>query len=184
MRGVPRLHVLHGAASAKMPAMTTAVTSAAAPPSTVRGILFMLAAGLTFVLMDAGGKHMTQSLPVMEVVWGRYLFHLLALPLFLGGARMRDALRSARPGLQILRSWLLLGSTFFFFLAIKYIPLADATAIGFVGPLFLTALSVPLLGEHVGIRRWTAVSIGFPISVAASWITSRRGRCGSAASRR
>lgn len=162
MTAVPRLHVRWGTTSAKMPAMTTAVTSTAAgAPSTVRGILFMLAAGLTFVLMDAGGKHMTQSLPVMEVVWGRYLFHLLALPLFLGGARMRDALRSARPGLQILRSWLLLGSTFFFFLAIKYIPLADATAIGFVGPLFLTALSVPLLGEHVGIRRWTAVSIGF-----------------------
>ncbi len=60
-----------------------------------------------------------------------------------------------------MRSSLLLGSTVFFFLAVKHIPLADATAIGFVSPLLVTGLSVPLLGEQVGIRRWIAVIIGF-----------------------
>lgn len=164
MAGVPRMHVRAIPASAKMPAMTSIATSTAGAGSAaghLRGILLMLAAGFIFVLMDATGKHLAQSLPVIEVVWGRYFFHLLALPLFLGGVGLRAALRSARPGLQIVRSGLLLGSTFFFFLAVKYIPLADATAIGFVGPLFLTALSVPFLGEHVGVRRWTAVVIGF-----------------------
>jgi drug/metabolite transporter (DMT)-like permease len=100
-------------------------------------------------------------LPVLEIAWGRYLFHLAVLPLFLGGQTLRSSFRSTRPGLQILRSSFLLGSTVFFFLAVKYIPLADATAIGFVSPLLVTGLSVPILGEHVGVRRWIAVIIGF-----------------------
>jgi len=97
----------------------------------------------------------------MEIAWGRYLFHLAVLPLFLGGQSLRSAFRSTRPGLQILRSALLLGSTVFFFVAVKYIPLANATAIGFISPLLVTALSVPILGERVGVRRWAAVVIGF-----------------------
>lgn len=137
------------------------IAVAAPAPSHFRGILLLLASGLGFVLMDATGKHLTASLPVVEIAWGRYLFHLLALPLFLGGQRLRPALRSVRPGLQILRSALLLASTVCFFLAVKYIPLADATAIGFVAPLLTTALSVALLGEQVGLRRWAAVVVGF-----------------------
>src|SRR5690606_29043989 len=95
-----------------------------------------------------------------QIVWARYIFHLLALPLLIGGGSWLAVLRSTRPGLQILRSGFLLGSTFFFFLAVKYIPLATATAIGFVGPLLVTALSVPLLKEKVGLRRWAAVIVG------------------------
>jgi drug/metabolite transporter (DMT)-like permease len=145
-----------------MTATTTAQTAIAAPAANhLRGILLMLGVGLSFTVLDATAKHLTQSLPVMEVAWGRYLFHLAVLPLFLGGQTLRSAFRSARPGLQILRSSLLLGSTVFFFLAVKHIPLADATAIGFVSPLLVTALSVPLLREPVGIRRWIAVIVGF-----------------------
>jgi drug/metabolite transporter (DMT)-like permease len=148
-----------------MTATTTGQTAIAAPPAPaanhLRGILLMLGVGLTFTILDATAKHLTQSLPVLEIAWGRYLFHLAVLPLFLGGQSLRSAFRSARPGLQILRSTLLLGSTVFFFLAVKHIPLADATAIGFVSPLLVTSLSVPILGEQVGIRRWIAVIIGF-----------------------
>jgi drug/metabolite transporter (DMT)-like permease len=137
----------------------------AAPTATdatsVRGILLMLTAGLSFVLMDATAKHLSQTYPVVQVVWARYLFHMLTLPLFFGGLRWGSVVRTPRLGLQLLRSLLLLGSTFFFFLAVKHIPLATATAIGFVGPLLVTALSVPLLGETVGPRRWAAVLLGF-----------------------
>jgi drug/metabolite transporter (DMT)-like permease len=143
-----------------MTASTTTTTGAPAAGH-LRGILLMLAAGVGFVIMDATGKHLTASLSISEITWGRCLFHMLALPLFLGGRHLGSALRSARPGLQLVRSALLFGSTFFFFWGVKYIPLADATAIGFVTPLLLTALSVPLLGERVGLRRWTAVAIGF-----------------------
>jgi drug/metabolite transporter (DMT)-like permease len=126
-----------------------------------RGILLMMAAGFGFTLMDASAKYLAQRFPVVEVAWGRYLFHALALPLIVsryGGFAM---VRSSRLWLQLLRSLLLLGSTVFFWFAIKFIPLADATAIGFVGPLILTALSVPFLKEKVGPRRWAAVGVGF-----------------------
>jgi drug/metabolite transporter (DMT)-like permease len=63
--------------------------------------------------------------------------------------------------LQLGRSLAVVLSSAFFVGAIKFIPLADATAINFVAPLLVTALSAPLLGEKVGVRRWTAVAIGF-----------------------
>jgi drug/metabolite transporter (DMT)-like permease len=145
-----------------MTATTTARTALATPTANhLRGILLMLGVGFSFTVLDATAKHLTQTLPVMEIAWGRYLFHLAVLPLFLGGQSLRSAFRSTRPGLQILRSAFLLGSTVFFFVAVKYIPLANATAIGFISPLLVTALSVPILGERVGVRRWAAVVIGF-----------------------
>jgi drug/metabolite transporter (DMT)-like permease len=135
------------------------------PPSparqSFRGILLMMAAGFGFTLMDAVAKYLAQSFPVIEVAWGRYLFHALALPLIVGRYGGFATVRSNRLWLQLLRSLLLLGSTVFFWYAVKFIPLADATAIGFVGPLILTALSVPFLKEKVGPRRWAAVAVGF-----------------------
>jgi len=135
------------------------------PPSparhSFRGILLMMAAGFGFTLMDAVAKYLAQSFPVIEVAWGRYLFHALVLPLIVGRYGGFATVRSNRLWLQLLRSFLLLGSTVFFWFAVKFIPLADATAIGFVGPLILTALSVPFLKEKVGRRRWAAVVVGF-----------------------
>jgi drug/metabolite transporter (DMT)-like permease len=139
----------------------TAATSLDAASGHLRGVLLTLAAGFVFVILDATGKQLTASLSISEITWGRCLFHMLALPLFLGGQSLRQTLHAARPGLQLVRSALLLGSTFFFFWGVKYLPLADATAVGFVTPLLVTGLSVPLLGERVGFRRWTAVAIGF-----------------------
>jgi len=111
--------------------------------------------------MDATGKALTADYSVWQISWARYLFHLAILPLLLQGQRPAAVLRSARPKLQLQRSACLLGATLFFFLAVKYIPLAEATAIGFVSPLLVAAFSVPLLGEKVGPRRWAAVVIGF-----------------------
>lgn len=121
----------------------------------------MVLSGLLFVVMDATAKYLSAEYPVAQIVWARYVFHLLTLPLLIGRGSWLAVVRTRRLGLQLLRSLLLLGATFFFFLAVKYIPLATATAIGFVGPLFVTALSVPLLGEKVGPRRWAAVVFGF-----------------------
>lgn len=132
-----------------------------ASPNIVHGILLMMLAGFLFVVMDTTAKYLSGGYAVAQIVWARYIFHLLTLPVLIGGGSWLAVLRTRRPGLQVLRSLLLLGSTFFFFLAVKYIPLATATAIGFVGPLLVTALSVPLLKEKVGVRRWAAVIIGF-----------------------
>ena len=69
--------------------------------------------------------------------------------------------RSKRPGLQLLRSCFMLGANACFFLAIRTMALVEATAIVFCGPLFVTLLSIPLLGERVGLRRISAVVVGF-----------------------
>lgn len=127
----------------------------------VKGILLMLTAGALFVCLDAVGKYLTADYPVVEITWARFFFHLLLFPLLLGAGRWRLVLRTNRVGLHIVRSLLLVGANFLFFLAVKFIPLADANALGFVSPLMLVAFSVLLLGERVGPRRWVAVAVGF-----------------------
>ncbi len=126
-----------------------------------RGITFVLLSIVFFVSLDSTAKFMTGSLDPMQVVWGRYIFSVLLLPFLMGPRRLRLAVRSKRPWLQLLRGALLAATTATFFTAIKYIPLADAIAIGFVSPLLATALAIPILGEKVGVRRWSAIAIGF-----------------------
>lgn len=124
------------------------------------GIGLLVFAELLFATMDTAGKHLTQELPVGMVVWGRYAFHLAFMLPFLLRRRPSELFRVHRLGLVLLRGAQLLAGTVCFLTAVSYIPLADAVAIGFVAPLFVVALSVPLLGEKVGPRRWTAVLVG------------------------
>ncbi|WP_207477783.1 DMT family transporter [Arenibaculum pallidiluteum] len=125
-----------------------------------RGIMLMLLAVLGWVAMDTIGKTLVGwGIPVWQVTWARYAFHLAAmLPFVLAG---RVNVRTTRPGLQVTRSLLLLVVTFLVYTALRFLPLATVNAIGFLTPLLITALSVPLLRERVGIRRWLAVAAGF-----------------------
>jgi drug/metabolite transporter (DMT)-like permease len=127
----------------------------------LRGILLMLSAMFMFVMIDAVAKYLAKDLPVMQIVWARSVFALLLTPLLLRGRRLSSLMATRRPGVQLLRSGFQFVSTIIFFTALKYIPLADAIAIAFVSPLIITALSVPMLGEKVGVRRWLAVVVGF-----------------------
>lgn len=124
------------------------------------GIGLLVFAELLFATMDTAAKHLSGEMPVGMVVWGRYAFHLAFMLPFLIRRHPADVLRINRIGLVLFRGVQLLAGTTCFFTAIRYIPLADAVAIGFVAPLFVVALSVPLLGERVGPRRWMAVLIG------------------------
>jgi drug/metabolite transporter (DMT)-like permease len=65
------------------------------------------------------------------------------------------------PGMHLLRGILVLVTTFTFFAGLRYLPLADCIVIAFAAPIFVTALSGPLLREKVGWRRWSAVAVGF-----------------------
>ena len=125
-----------------------------------RGIYWMLLTTGLFTSLDATAKYLAQDYPVPQVLWARFSFHLLFVAAFLG-TRLSVTLRSERLGLQLLRSLLMLVTTGMFFFAVGSLPLADVVAIMFVGPLFVTALSVPLLGDYVGPRRWAAVAVGF-----------------------
>ncbi|SMF40613.1 Permease of the drug/metabolite transporter (DMT) superfamily [Tistlia consotensis] len=125
-----------------------------------QGILWMLLAICLFVSMDATAKYLSQDYAVPQIVWARYLFHVLLVCLVLN-RRLPRLARSGRLGLQLLRSLLLVATTGCFFLALSLMPLANASAIMLVAPLVVTGLSVPLLGEPVGVRRWCAVVVGF-----------------------
>ena len=110
---------------------------------------------------DAMVKQFSDRYPLHEIVFVRAAVAIafsLAMLRFEGGLR---ALRTRRPGAHIARGLCLVVANMAFFLALAAIPLADTTALFFVAPLFITLLSVPFLGERVGIRRFSAVAVGF-----------------------
>jgi drug/metabolite transporter (DMT)-like permease len=111
--------------------------------------------------MNAAVKLLTAHYPVMQIVWARFTGHLVVMLLIFLPRDGRRLFATRRPDIQIGRSLLMLASNLVFVMAIGRVPLATASAIGFTAPLLVTALSVPLLGEHVGWRRWSAVLVGF-----------------------
>jgi drug/metabolite transporter (DMT)-like permease len=127
----------------------------------LRGILLMCAGVAMFPFMNAAVKLLGARYPVTEIVWARFTGHLVVMLVVFLPHYGRRLLATRRPGVQIARSLLMLVSNMMFVVAIARVPLATASAIGFTSPLIVTALSVPLLRENVGIRRWSAVLIGF-----------------------
>jgi len=127
----------------------------------LRGILLMCLGVLLFPFLNASAKALTAHYPMPMIVWARFAGHfLVVLIAFLPTSGWR-IFHTRRPLLQIGRSLALMSSTALFVTAIGSVPLATASAIGFTAPLMVTALSVPLLGESVGPRRWSAVAVGF-----------------------
>ena len=151
-------------------------------------ILQAVGAVVLFSVSDAMAKVLRVSLPAAEVAWLRYMT-FAAFAAVLAARNGLPALRSRRPGLQVLRGVTLVGSAAFFIAGLGRLPLAEAAAISFISPAFITALSIPFLGEVVGIRRWAAVLAGllgvlivirpgggalqaaalFPLASAACW---------------
>ena len=128
-----------------------------------RGIVLMIAGSLVVPCLDASAKLLTErhGLSPGEVALARFLLQTaMAFPLVLAfhGA---SALRLRRPVFNLLRGMLLALATVCFFLALKFMPLADATAIFFVEPILVTLLSALVLKERIGIASGVAVLIGF-----------------------
>lgn len=126
------------------------------------GVGTMALAVLFFTCIDTSAKWLvTAGLPALQVVFARYAVHfLMSLAVFLpteGAA----ALRSNAPGKQLLRSVFLFGSTICNFTALQFLPITVTTTIMFAGPIVVTLLAIPVLGEMVGIRRILAVCTGF-----------------------
>lgn len=120
----------------------------------------MLVTTFFFVCVHATGKYLVTSYPVGQVVWGRYMFHLLFASVILG-ARLTQLVRTSNFRLQLLRSGFMLGATAFYFAGVRLILLAEANAIAFITPVIVVLLAWPLLREHVGPRRWLGVAFGF-----------------------
>ncbi len=125
-----------------------------------RGVGLYLGAVGVFSSMDAVTKLLVTGLPTLEVMWGRFGFHLLVMAAALRITRGPLPWRARKPGLQVVRSLSLALCNLLFALALRAVPLADATAINFVGPVITVALAAVWLREPVGWRRWAGVIVG------------------------
>lgn len=125
------------------------------------GIGLVLAAYFLFVCLDGSAKWLgLVGIPALQVMFVRYAVHLgLAAAINLPSKGL-SLLRTNSPGLELLRAGALVGSTLCNFTAVRYLPLTVTGAITFTVPLIVTALSVFILRETVGWRRWTAIAVG------------------------
>ena len=138
---------------------------------TLRGIGLIMSAVFMFSAMDTLAKYMLKSYPMSALMWARYMVHVVVMMAWLGPRMGKALFHTSHPWLQILRGVLLVGSTTFFYFALRYLPLAEAAAITFVGPVLTALLSGPRLGDKVTRRQWIAVTLGF----AGVWIIMRPG---------
>ncbi|MCM8598307.1 MAG: DMT family transporter [Candidatus Accumulibacter sp.] len=127
----------------------------------LRGVLLCLTALLLFSLLDATAKHLSVFLAVPLLVWARYLVHLLIMLATIAPSLGRELVVTRRPWLMSLRGLTLAGVTLLGQLALRVLPLAEATALFFVAPLLVALLAGPLLGERVRRRAWLATFAGF-----------------------
>ena len=125
------------------------------------GILFVLAGVFFISINDMLIKQLSGGYSLHQMVFTRSIIGIMFSLIFVqmeGGWRI---LRTNQPGLHVLRGLLIVTSNMTFFVALAAIPLADATALFFAAPLFITLLSIPILGEKVGPLRLGAVIFGF-----------------------
>jgi len=126
-----------------------------------RGIVYVVASIFVFALTNALIKWLVARYSVVEIVVFRSTFALVPCLYLVATRGGILALRTKRLHQHVTRSILQFVSMICIFTAFGLMPLADAVAITFASPLFLTMLSIPLLGEQVGIYRWSAVIVGF-----------------------
>lgn len=125
------------------------------------GVLCVLAAAATFSASDMLIKTLSGDYPLHQIVLIRAIIALvIILGVFMPLEGGYTNLRSNRWRLHVFRGMCVVVANLAFFVGIAAMPLAEATAIFFVAPLFITALSVPFLGERVGVRRWMSIAVG------------------------
>ena len=127
----------------------------------MKAIILNASAWMIVPVMDALAKFLSNSMNVFQIAWARYFFSAvftLSLMLFF---YKKTLVWSKNPRLQIIRGFVLAFSTLCFFYAISVISLPKALTLAFVAPITCTAFSPIFLNEKVGIRRWSAVLVGF-----------------------
>jgi len=129
-------------------------------PRSRQGILWMVMAACLFAAQDAIAKSLSIDHSTIQILWARFIVPVIVLAVIYR-RRLPRVVATQQIGLQLLRSAFFLGMLAFLFSAYRVMPLADASAILFFGPVVVTALSYPVLGQWVGPRRWAAVSVGF-----------------------
>lgn len=127
----------------------------------VEAIALFLLAMFTLSAMNGFAKALGGRLSAEQITLVRFIVVSAAMAVMIGLDWRSRPLATARPLLHLVRGVMQMGAAVIFVIALQYLPLEKASAIGFMAPLYVTALSVPFLGEKVGIRRWLAVIGGF-----------------------
>ena len=126
-----------------------------------RALPLFLLAGLCLSSLDATAKYLVRDHALFLVVWARYAGQMLVVTPFAWRRAGPSFWRTRRPLLQLTRSGSLLVATICFFGGLRYLPLAEASAVTFLAPIFVVVLSGPLLGEQPNRARWIASIAGF-----------------------
>jgi drug/metabolite transporter (DMT)-like permease len=124
------------------------------------GIVYMLAGMFVLSVMDALSKFAVGQLPIFQLVALRSAYVLAVLVPFAWFVHGPKAFATKRPWAHAARGAISIGAVYGFLECLRTLPLATAIAICFVAPLLMTAFSVVLLRERVGVHRWLAVAMG------------------------
>jgi drug/metabolite transporter (DMT)-like permease len=131
------------------------------PGNRLAGIGLMSITFVCFALLDCGAKWLVQFLPVVQVVWLRFLFHAVFSTALIAPRLGAGAWRVKRPRLQLLRACFLPLMTGLNFWALQYLQLAETGAIQFSVPILIALFAAPMLGERMDRARWAAIIVGF-----------------------
>jgi drug/metabolite transporter (DMT)-like permease len=124
--------------------------------TTVSAIGLATLVAFFFSLNDVTANALTATLLAIQVAWLRYVVLCLVIVPTILTVRGGRALHTTRPKLQVVRALAVAVSSILFITGLEHLQVAEVTAINFISPIFITALSIPVLGEKVGICRWTA----------------------------
>ena len=130
------------------------------PTSALAGIALVMLAVACFAVLDTTTKWTTATVPILMALWFRYAFQAVATTVTMLPVRGRAMLRTAHPKFQCLRGVLLLLTSLFAFLSLKFMPVGEFTAIVMITPLVITLVAA-VLGERVSGLRWLLVAGGF-----------------------
>jgi drug/metabolite transporter (DMT)-like permease len=125
------------------------------------GIVFMVLAIFLFSVNDVMGKWLAATYLAPQILLVRSIAAIIVLMVILRRTGFDAIVSMERPGLQILRAALAATETGLFYLAVRYLPLANAMTFYLAGPIYVTVLAALFLREKVGWRRWSAVLVGF-----------------------
>lgn len=128
--------------------------------SNLTGIIVFAGGMFMFSFVDTLAKYLTTDFHPIQVAWARQVGLMVGILLIIV-MRGPGILKTAHPKIQISRGVLAAGSATMFIYAVASVPIADAVAVSFVAPFFVTVLGALVLKEAVGVRRWTAIAIGF-----------------------
>ncbi|WP_088347454.1 MULTISPECIES: DMT family transporter [Rhodomicrobium] len=129
----------------------------------MQGILLMCCAIATFSLLDSAAKYLVtvSAVPIFQAIWFRFVSHVGFTLAVFGPRNFAHSMKSAKPGLQILRGIFLFATTGFNYAALQYLQLDQVATIFFLSPFVVAVLAGPILGEWVGMRRLIAIMVGF-----------------------